>query len=357
MPSSSYEPLDGALDLLSGHGSALANGNFNHAPMVAEALCALGRPASVMPWLERYRPRLLPRPVVDEPVSRDAWRGALGRDGSFAAWCEFFAGQLRAAEWQQVLDLWVARLAPGISAAATHGVIRVGHAVRALAVGESPPRRRELGDALAGWAANYRELPSAPVGIAPALPPRAAVAAIPVVPPQRRRPGNITAALSGLADVAAFAPAVAAVDLGGARTHGRAALLAELSELFARLYLAHARDVPTVIAFIHGVTSLAAIGRIVPHVADATARSLVWYGWQAGCGLYACYGRPAGGAAGVADVTPCDAAADSLIERALANGDEHVIKFTEACLARHRIAPSPVYPAAINHVLGVIGSR
>jgi hypothetical protein len=31
----------------------------------------------------------------------------------------------------------------------------------------------------------------------------------------------------------------------------------------------------------------------------------------------------------------------------VANGDEHVIKFTEACLCRHKIAPSPVYPAAI----------
>jgi hypothetical protein len=69
---------------------------------------------------------------------------------------------------------------------------------------------------------------------------------------------------------------------------------------------------------------------------------------QAGRGLYACYGRPAG----VADVTPCNAAADSLIERALTNGDEHVVKFTEACLARHRIAPSPVYPAAIIDAFG-----
>jgi questin oxidase-like protein len=357
MPSSFYEPLDDALDLLSGYGSALANGNFNHAPMVAEALCSLGRPAAVMPWLERYRPRLLPCPIVGQPVTGDAWQGALGRVGSFTAWCEFFADQLAAAEWRQVLDRWVARLAPGASAAATHGVIRVGHAVRALAVGESQARRRELGDALASWAANYRQLPSAPAEEGAKLPPRAALAAIPVVPPDRRRPGSITVALSGLADVSAFAPAVAAVDLGG----DRAARLAELGELFARLYLANARDVPSVIAFIHGVTSLAAIGHIVPHVADETAHSLIWYGWQAGCGLFACYGRPGGDAAGVTDWAPRDETADSLpdslTERALANGDEHVIKFTEACLARHRIAPSPVYPAAIDHVLHMIVSR
>ena len=40
----SYEPLDDALDRLSGYGPQLSNGNFNHAPMVAEALCALRRP-------------------------------------------------------------------------------------------------------------------------------------------------------------------------------------------------------------------------------------------------------------------------------------------------------------------------
>ena len=54
--------------------------------------------------------------------------------------------------------------------------------------GETPARRRELGDALASWAASYRELPSAAAGAAPALPPREAIAAIPVVPPAAAPP-------------------------------------------------------------------------------------------------------------------------------------------------------------------------
>ena len=76
MPISSYAPLDEALDRLSGYGPALANGNFNHAPMVAEALCALGRPEAVMPWIERYQPRMLPRAAAGEPIHPDEWRGA-----------------------------------------------------------------------------------------------------------------------------------------------------------------------------------------------------------------------------------------------------------------------------------------
>src|SRR5712691_7529248 len=301
MRAASYDSLDDALNTLSGYGSGLANGNFNHAPMVAEALCALGRPDAVMPWLERYRPRMLPRGAPDERVRPERWHEALGRRGSFTAWAEFFAEELREASWPAVLDRWMARLAPGISAAATHGGIRVGHAVRALTAGETPTRRRELGDALASWAASYRELPVANGATNGRLSPRQALAAIPIMPPEQRPRGNITAVLAGLAEFPGFAPAVARADLDG----DVAPLLAELTELFAGVYLANVRDVPTAIALIHSVTSLTALGHIAPHVTPATARSLLRYGWQAGCGLYACYGSGAGIAG---DVDPSEEA-------------------------------------------------
>src|SRR6266852_8395220 len=82
----SYDPLDGALDRLAGYGPDLANGNFSHAPMVAEALCALGRPEAVMPWIERYRERIVarepagePAPTAGEPTRPAEWRAALGQ--------------------------------------------------------------------------------------------------------------------------------------------------------------------------------------------------------------------------------------------------------------------------------------
>src|SRR5579863_1349391 len=157
MPLPAYGPLDEALDRLAAYGSDLSNGNTNHAPMVAEALCALGRPEAVLPWVERYRPRMLPRPVATDPIPAERWREALGRRDCFAEWCGFFAASLRDADWRAVLVMWAGRLAPGTAGAATHGVIRVGHAVRGLAVEETPQRRRELGDALALWASTYRE--------------------------------------------------------------------------------------------------------------------------------------------------------------------------------------------------------
>jgi hypothetical protein len=338
------------LDRLSGYATGLVNGNFNHAPMVAEALCAMGRPEAVTPWLERYRDRLLPREAASKSIDPAEWRGALGRRDRFAAWSALFAEELGRAPWPAVLDLWAGRLAPGVSGAATHGAIRTGHAVRALAADESPARLRELADALASWTTSYTELPAAEGFGNGTLRPHDAIHRVAIVPPGRRRPGNITAALAGLTEFPDFAPAIGLVDLAGDVD----SLLAELTELFARIYLANVSSTLTAIVFIHGVTSLAALGHIAPHVAEPTARMLLRYGWQAGCGLYACFGSGAGFATNIAadgeDTEP-------LLDRALAHGDEHVIKFTEACRARHALAPSPAYPAAVAHVLGVIGRR
>ena len=43
-----------------------------------------------------------------------------------------------------------------------------------------------------------------------------------------------------------------------------------------------------------------------------------------------------------------------LVDRALANGDEHVIKFTEACLRRNALEPSPAYLSAIESALEIL---
>lgn len=67
----SYTSMDEALDLLSGYGPDLSNGLTNHAPMAAEALCALGRPEAVLPWIERYRGGMLPWPAHHGRITDD----------------------------------------------------------------------------------------------------------------------------------------------------------------------------------------------------------------------------------------------------------------------------------------------
>ena len=39
---------------------------------------------------------------------------------------------------------------------------------------------------------------------------------------------------------------------------------------------------------------------------------------------------------------------EALVDRALATGDEHAIKFTEACLREHAVNPKPIYLEAAN---------
>jgi questin oxidase-like protein len=350
MPAPSYTPLDDALEAISPYGIELRNGNSNHAPMVAEALCAMGRPETVMPWIARYRERMSPRPAATDRIRRDGWRAALGRRDRFGDWSAFFGEELKEAPWPGVLDYWTAKLAPGFCAAATHGVIRVGHAVRSLNSGETPPRLRELADALAGWAATWRELPAGHRFANGAMTPRQAIVKVAIVPPDQRRPGNIVAALGALGDFPNFAPVIGLIDT----SDEIGPLLADLTEVFARVYLANANNIQTVIAFIHGVTSLAALGNIAPQLSDATVRAALPYAWQAGCGLYACFG---GATAMAHDIAPRDEETGSLIDRAIANGDEHVIKFTEACLSRHALGPSPAYLAAADHVTGIIRRR
>jgi len=258
---------------------------------------------------------------------------------------------LREGPWREVLDRWVDRLAPGFCAAATHGVIRVGHAARGLAAGGTPYRLRELADAFASWAATYQELPAGGHAANGRMPPRQAITRVAVVPPARRNyVGNITAALVMLDDLPDFAPSIGLIDTGGEL----APLVAEITEVFARVYLANAKDILSTIAFIHGVTSPAALGNIAPQVSDRTARTAVRYAWQSGCGLYACFG---GSTAMAEGIEPRQANEDELIDRAVAHGDEHVIKFTEACLHRHALGPSPAYFAAADHVRGMIPRR
>jgi hypothetical protein len=350
MGAASYSSLDDALETLAGYGIELQNGNFNHAPMVAEALCAMGRPEAVMPWIERYRERMLPRPAAGERISRDDWHSALGQRDRFGDWAAFFEEELQAGPWPGTLDRWVARLTPGFAAAATHGVIRVGHAVRGLSAAETTPRLRELGDALASWAATYCELPSSDRSGNVTMPPREAITKVPIIEAANRRPGNITSALAMLDDIPEFATVIGLIDVGGDADQ----LLSELTEVFARVYLANAHDRLTAIVFIHGVTSLSALGNIIPAVSEITARAALPYAWHSACALYACFG---GGTAMAEEIAHREGDDARLVDQALANGDEHLIKFTEACLHRHFLGPSPAYFAAVDSALGTLPPR
>jgi hypothetical protein len=348
MKAPAYTAMDDALEILHFYGPDLENGLTNHAPMAAEALCALGRPEALLPWVERYRKGMLPWPPAHERIARADWRRALAQPHRVADWRAFFTEELQEEPWRAVLNRWVGRLAPGICASATHGVIRVGHAARSLGDSESPRRIQELADALASWAYAYQELPTDLHPAERATHPRAAITQVAVVPPERRRfSGTITSSLTALSEFPDFAPVIGLIDVSGDASR----LVPELTDVFARVYLANTHDILTAIVFIHGVTSVAALGSLLPHLDDPTAHAGLRYAWQAGCGLYAAFGSrpvPAG------DIEPPREDADMLVDRAIAHGDEHAIKFTEACLRHYALNPSPAYLAAARNALDVL---
>jgi Questin oxidase-like len=341
-----YSMMEPALEILAGCGPDLRDGLTNHAPMAVEALAALGRADAVLPWLERYRPGMLPREAARERIPRDGWRAALGRTERVPDWSAFFAEELAEAPWRAVLARWTDRLAPGLCASATHGVIRVGHAARSLGESESPARLRELADGLGYWAAAYQTLPTAPAASG-GLPAREAIARVPVVPPARRRfSGTIVSSLEALDEFPPFAGTIGLLDV----EPDPARVLCDLTETFARVYLANARSVLGAIVFIHTVTSAAALRSILPVLPPDLAREATRYAWQAGCALYAAFGSAPPGD----EIEPPRESREDLVERAVENGDEHVIKFTEACLREHAIRPSSAYLAAARHAAGVL---
>lgn len=345
-----YSALDETLEIMAPMGPDLNNGFSNHAPMAIEALCAMGRSDAVMPWFERYRSGLAPRPARIARLIDDNWRAALGDVRRTEDWFEFFRNELEERPWPAVLDTWAARLTPGLMAAATHGVIRTGHATRALALEDTPARRRELADGLAYWAADYMPLPAARRTPARARP-SDAIARVQMIPADSRRGnfGSLTDALARLDFFPPFKDTLDAVDpTGDAR-----AFISDLTATFARVFLANAHDTYTTIAFVHAVTGPSAIRPLLPFLRDTTARAALAYAWQAAAAMYATFGTKADLAHIDKDqLKVCDE--DELVERAIACGDEHAIKFTEVCLREHASNPDPAFFAAPGHAIHML---
>ncbi|HEY1851365.1 MAG TPA: questin oxidase family protein [Candidatus Binataceae bacterium] len=370
MTTPDYSTLDEALELLRPFGAELHNGNSNHAPMAAEAMCALGRPDAVLDWVDRYRRNLEPARTPHELIKPAEWRNALGHQDRIADWRVFLENELAEHPWPEVLDRWVARLAPGIIAAAAHGAIRTAHAARSLAVQKSDLRLRELAGGLAYWAAEYQTLPGGPDSASqattsgsvansasggaassaqrPVMSPARAIEAIELLPLERRCVlTSLTGALPALDTFDPFRDVISTIEV----PRDPAAILSQLTNGFADVLLANATSPLLTIAFVHCVTALYAVRNLAPHLSTETTQSAVRYGWQAAAALYTTIGqRPHP----VEEHDPPKFALEDLVDRALRSRDEHAIKYTEACLAEYSLAPSPIYLRAADHAIRLL---
>ena len=339
-----YDPIDEAYAIFARTGPEFGGGLSNHGPMAAEAIAALRRPDAVMRWTNRYATRLEAHPSPFSRISDNDWREALGKERRVGDWIACFDESLKEAPWRAVLDRWTTRLAPGIAAAAFHGVLRTAHAARALGDRETPVRIHELAEGLGYWAATYQPLPGSLDGPRNA-PPSRAIEAVERAPLERRKLGGfLTDGIAALATFEPFSEVVAMVDTGG----DLSVFLSDLTETFARAYVNNAIGIGGVIVFIHCVTGSRAVRNLAPYIDDGTARTAARYAWQAAAGLYAAFGivAPSRDEAAMPRFS-----VDELIDRAMANADEHAIKFTEACIHEHALNPKPVYLAAAAHAI------
>src|SRR5215471_249649 len=340
--------IDEVLDILHRTGPDLVGGNSNHGPMATEALFALGRPDAVLPWLEGYKSCFQEHPQTRTPISPGDWQASLGDRSRVADWVAFFDRELAEAPWQAVLQAWVPRLAPGLWAAATHGSIRTGHAVRSLTASETPQRLHELAEGLGYWAARYQVLPGKPSGRHTGYPPSQAVQYVHRVhDADFDARGSIVEQVKGLDDQPEFAHVEDLVDTAGDLSW----FLSDLTATCAGLYLANPQGL---IAFVHTVTAPSALRLLAAYLSDADARLAARYAWQACAAIYAWYSTTPPLAP--AHLTPPAEDPETLIDRAVVAGGAHTIKFTEACLREYALHPNPVYLLAARDAAERVGS-
>ncbi|MGK5732069.1 questin oxidase family protein [Streptomyces sp. URMC 124] len=352
MTSISYsDALNDALERLDDLGYERGQGVdlANHGPMGAEALALLGHEDEVARWVERYRKAMdhheppAARFALD-PADEASWRPALGAFDRAGDWERLFARELADAPWHEVLVRWWPRLIPGLFAGLTHGLIRTAHAVRGLYAAAGEPtslQLDELARGLAYWAARYAELPGRPhLGGSHSL--SAAVAALPRVAPDG--PMGPRAARRRL-DVLAQLPGYEA-SLGRLAAEQAPRLLSEMTLQFADVYLGHPEVFP--VPLVHGVTAPAAVRLVLPHLPHELHEPTLARLWQVHTAFLLVFTtdrREEGTQAWrseAGDVPP----PDELGARAAEHGDEHVIKFTEACLREYALRPDPRFPAA-----------
>jgi hypothetical protein len=324
------------------------HGLTNHGPMAVEVMVRRGLDLNVHSWLDRYLDRLTELPGTVEPITSATWRAALGDARRIGDWTAYFTHQIAEQPWRQVLATWWPRLLPGIIAGSTHGVIRVGHAVRALrAADQDRLAATELGYGLAFWAARWRTLPGA---IAPAgvLPASAALAAVPRLAEQS---GFIAHRLNRLAVLPGWPSALA--DLLPAESPADVPdRLHDLVQAAMLDYLTHGQASPVLL--VHTATAPNAVRHILPVLPTSLwvpSFAAVWYASAAITATYA----PAGPAPSQTPLVGSDPVAETL-DRAARHGDEHVIKFADTAVDAFDHTGDPGVLAAALHATRLIES-
>lgn len=296
----------------------------SHVPMVIEALDRLGFAAAIAPYVTAWLPRLRP---VEAPRDASLERFSALRERALAVVVE--RGPVDA------LGHYAERTFPGLHGAAFHGVIRVGHAMRAVLREPTDATRAELASALA-----YAELRAAEplvrgdvavfegreslVDVLESLPATTASA--------RGRVGLITADFVARQGNGA--------DLGRALHRVKLPsdtgdLVQELLRAALALFVRGERHPSASFVLLHGLTATDAVVSLSAHLAAEPARAALSSMAVALVALRLAY------VVGLSKaIVVSSEAFETWVERAVVSGDDHAIKLAAACEEGRRLDPS-----------------
>jgi hypothetical protein len=337
------EPLDEALAALHATDPEFDGGNSNHGPMAAEVLDRQGRGDRICGWTARYLPRLDALPVAQPLVDRAA---ALGDVTQRAAWIATYVAELETRPVPEVLAAAWPMLLPGFAAAAFHGPLRTGHALRSFAALPTAVRRTEIGHGLGYWAARYAELPGDP-GSQPTagLDVVQALDRLTVLPSSQQRAGGfVHVRMLQIIGFAPFVDEIARVDIDVWPVERT---LTELVAAVTRLYIADGDRGD--VGYLHAIDGTSILRTMLPAMDTATQRMALRYLFQAVAAVHATHASGTGVPPPASDpqLDPEDIAA-----RGAAALDEHTIKLVEVAVREYAIESRPELLVAAQLRLG-----
>jgi len=336
--------LDEAYARLHATGPEWGGNLSNHGPMAAEVLARRGHADDVPAWVDAYLRRLDELPAPREAIGDANWPDAIGDWTRVGDWTAYLVRQVSERGWREVLTTWWPRLLPGIAAGATHSVIRTGHAVRTLLTEQSAPALEELGYALGYWAARSTTVPGVRAPAGP-LDPGAALDAVPHIPDQE---GPIAGRLTRLGDLAGWPESTAALRPAADPDEAHARIV-ELVDAATLRYLAYGYGSPVLL--VHTATAPNAVLHVLPVLPREMWAPSLGAVWAASAAITSTYAP----AVPRDERTPAPAGVDDVVEQAVANGDEHVIKFADTAVDVYARTGNPDALAAAAHVRELIG--
>lgn len=322
--SSAPSALSLELSRIASYGPEYGPALSSHVPMVIEALDRLGFESAIAPYVTAWLPRLR---SIDPSRDAELARFPALRERALSVVAELGA--------VGALGHYAERIFPGLHGAAFHGVIRVGHAMRATLREPTDATRAELASALA-----YAEVRAAePLmrGDVTAFGGRDALVdvleSLPATKVSARgRVGLITADFAArLGDGADLRQALLRVKLPS----DPEVLARDLLRAALALFVHGERHPSASFVLLHGLTATDAVVSLAAHLEPEAAWASLSRMAVALVALRSAY---------VVGMIKASSAAtepfETWVGRAVASGDDHAIKLAAACEEGRRLDPS-----------------